>query len=61
MKKTRNRKTTKKQITARININLISRIDTYIERMDIKGLTIKKVDIIETALFEYMEKIENEK
>lgn len=61
MKKTRNRKITKKQMTARININLIARIDTYIEGMNLKGLSIKKVDIIERALFEYMEKLENEK
>ena len=61
MKKTRNRKVTKKQITARVNTNLVNRIDTYIEKMNQRGLTIKKIDIIEKALFEYMEKIDNEK
>jgi len=61
MKKTRNRKVTKKQMTARVNTNLVNRIDTYIEKMNQRGLTIKKIDIIEKALFEYMEKIDNEK
>jgi hypothetical protein len=61
MKKTRNRKVTKKQMTARVNINLVNRIDSYIEEMNQRGLTIKKIDIIEKALFEYMEKIDNEK
>lgn len=48
-------------MTARVNINLLKRIESYIEKMNEMGLTIKKVDIIERALFEYMEKIENEK
>ncbi len=61
MKKTRNRKVTKAPFSARININLQKRIDVYIECMNQKGITIKKVDIIEKALFEYMEKVENEK
>jgi len=61
MKKTRNRKVTKKQMTARVNTNLVNRIDTYIEKMNQRGLTIKKIDIIEKALFEYMEKVDNEK
>jgi len=60
-KKTRNRKITKVQMSARVNKNLLARIDKYIDEMNNKGLTIKKVDIIEKALFEYMEKIENEK
>jgi hypothetical protein len=61
MKKTRNRKVTKQQISARVNINLVNRIDSYIEEMNQRGLTIKKIDIIEKALFEYMERIDNEK
>jgi len=60
-KKTRNRKITKIQMSARVNKNLLARIDKYIDEMNKRGLTIKKVDIIEKALFEYMEKIENEK
>jgi len=61
MKKTRNRKVTKAPFSARININLQKRIDTYIELMNEKGVTVKKVDVIEKALFEYMEKVENGK
>ncbi len=57
----RNRKRTKRQISARVNINLLDRVDNYINLMNKKGLTLKKVDIFEKALFEYMEKIENEK
>ena len=60
MKKTRNRKVTKQQMSARININLLARMEKYMERMNQKGITIKKVDILEKALFEYMEKVENE-
>ena len=60
MKKTRNRKVTKQQMSARININLLGRMEKYMERMNQKGITIKKVDILEKALFEYMEKVENE-
>ncbi len=60
-KKTRNRKKTKIQMSARINANLLRRINRYIDEMDKKGITIKKVDVIETALYEYMEKIDNEK
>jgi len=55
------RKVTKKQLTARVNINLLKRIDRYIEKMDEQGLSIRKIDIIEKALFEYMNKIENDK
>ena len=61
MKKTRNRKVTKQQMSARININLLGRMEKYMEYMNQKGITIKKVDILEKALFEYMEKVENEK
>ena len=57
---TRNRKTTKKQIGARLSIILIDRIDAYIARAEKRGLDIKKVNILEQALYEYMEKIENE-
>ena len=61
-KKTRNRKRTKVQMSARVNENLLNRIDSYIEKMNQKGITIKKVDIIEKALLDYMEKVEeNEK
>ena len=55
------RKITKKQLTARVNINLIKRIDNYIEEMDRQGLSIRKIDIIEKALFEYMNKLENDR
>ena len=58
--KRNNRKITKKQFSARININLIKRIDRFINFMNEKGLTVKKVDIIEKALFEYLEKYEKE-
>jgi len=58
--KRNNRKITKKQFSARININLIKRIDRFIDFMNEKGLTVKKVDIIEKALFEYLEKYEKE-
>ncbi len=58
--KKNNRKITKKQFSARININLIKRIDRFIDFMNEKGLTVKKVDIIEKALFEYLEKYEKE-
>lgn len=61
IKMKRNRKKTKIQMSARINENLLNRINSYIDDMNKKGLTIKKVDIIEKALFEYMEKIEDEK
>jgi hypothetical protein len=54
------RKITKKQLTARVNINLLKRIDNYIDEMDRQGLSIRKIDIIEKALFEYMNKIEKE-
>ena len=54
------KKITKKQVTARVNINLLKRIDRHIDKMDEQGLTIKKIDIIEKALFEYMNKIEKE-
>jgi hypothetical protein len=60
-KKTRIRKKTKVQMSARVNKNLLNRIDSYIEHMNSKGLSIKKVDIIEKALYEYMEKLENER
>ena len=61
-KKTRNRKKTKIQMSARVNENLLNRIDSYIEKMNQKGITIKKVDIIEKALLDYMGKVEeNEK
>jgi hypothetical protein len=59
-KKKRNRKKTKRQISARVNINLLDRVDNYINLMNERGLTIKKVDIFEKALFEYIEKIEKE-
>jgi len=39
---------------------LLDRVDNYINLMNERGLTIKKVDIFEKALFEYMEKVENE-
>jgi hypothetical protein len=55
------RKITKKQLTARVNINLIKRIDNYIDEMDRQGLSIRKIDIIEKALFEYMNKLENDR
>jgi hypothetical protein len=61
MKKTRNRKTTKRQISARLNINLLDKVDMYIEKMNKRGITIKKVDIMEKALFEYMEKLDDDK
>jgi len=61
IKKTRNRKKTKVQISARVNENLWKRINSYIDNMDKKGMSVKKVDIIERALFEYMEKVENER
>jgi len=54
------KKITKKQVTARVNINLLKRIDRHIDKMDEQGLTIKKIDIIEKALFEYMNRIEKE-
>ncbi len=59
-KKTRRRKKTKVQMSARVNENLLKRIDLYIDAMDRKGITVKKVDIIENALLDYMEKVENE-
>jgi len=60
MTQKRNKKATKKQISARVNINLMDRIDCYIEDMNKKGLTVKKVDIIEQALFNYMEALQND-
>ena len=60
-KKTRNRKKTKIQVSARVNENLWNRINSYIDNMDKKGISIRKVDVIERALFEYMEKVENER
>jgi len=61
-KKNRNRKKTKVQMSARVNENLLGRINSYIDRMNEKGITIKKVDIIEKALLDYMERVEeNEK
>jgi len=59
-KKTRNRRKTKVQMSARVNENLLNRINSYIETMNTKGITVKKVDIIERALLDYMEKVENE-
>jgi len=58
VKKTRNRKTTKAQMSARVKKTILTRIDSYIERMELNEVTVRKIDIIETALHEYMEKME---
>jgi len=50
------RKQTKKSFGARINIALLDKIDGYIKEQNEMGISLKKIDVIETALREYLEK-----
>jgi Tfp pilus assembly PilM family ATPase len=61
MSKIRNRKSYKKQVTFRINTKLIEKIDRYIDKMNNEGLSIKKIDLVETAIYKYMKELTDEK
>jgi hypothetical protein len=51
----------KKQVTFRINTKLIEKIDRYIDKMNNEGLSIKKIDLVETAIYKYMKELTDEK
>lgn len=51
-----NRPVTKKTVSARINIALIDRLDKYINEQNNKGISTKKVSVIEHALLDFLEK-----
>jgi Tfp pilus assembly PilM family ATPase len=61
MSKVRNRKSYKKQVTFRINTKLIEEVDRYVDEMNNKGLSIKKIDLVERAIYKYLEELNNEK
>lgn len=46
----------KKSFGARVNVALLEKIDLYVSTQKKKGLSIKKIDVIETAFREYLEK-----
>ena len=50
----------KKQMTIRINRNLLNRIELYREREYKRGKTVKKIDVIEEALLQYLDKLDDE-
>jgi len=48
--KTRNRNSTKKSFGARVNIALLDELDKYVEEQNKKGISTKKIEVLETAL-----------
>jgi hypothetical protein len=54
------RPVTKKTISARINIALIDRLNTYVSSQNSSGISTKKVDVIEKALLEFLDNKEKE-
>jgi len=47
---------TKKSFGARVNTVLLDKIDKYIEEQNAKGISVKKIDVVETAFIEFLEK-----
>ena len=47
-------KTAKKQLTTRINIFLFEKMEEYIDTQNKKGISTKKVDVIEKALYDFL-------
>ena len=52
----RKRQITKKQFTARVNITLSNKIDEYVRKQNERGISTKKIDVIEKAFYEFLEK-----
>ena len=47
-------KVTKRQLTTRINIFLLDSMEKYIDVQNKKGISTKKVDVIEKALYNFL-------
>ena len=56
MSKNNSTKTRKKSFGARVNESLLNKIDNYILQQNKRGISLKKIDLIETAFIEYLEK-----
>jgi hypothetical protein len=52
----RKRQVTKKQFTARVNIFLADKIDEYVQQQNNKGISTKKIDVIEKAFYDFLKK-----
>lgn len=50
------RQVTKKQFTARVNIFLADKIDEYVQQQNNKGISTKKIDVIERAFYDFLKK-----
>ena len=47
-------KAIKKQFTTRINVFLFDKMEEYIDVQNKKGISTKKVDVIEKALYDFL-------
>ena len=56
MSKNNSTKTRKKSFGARVNESLLNKIDNYILQQNKRGISLKKIDLIETAFIQYLEK-----
>ena len=48
------REVKKKSFGARVNVVLLDKIDEYLESQNKKGISIKKIDVIEIAFREFL-------
>ena len=56
MKVTRKRVKNKKAFGARINIVLLDKIDEFVKLQNEKGISTKKIEVVETALRDFLVK-----